>query len=90
MPSDKCNLITTKTMGLSFHCSMSLRPERCLLAYRSILHGLASVLHCVPFISLLIAKSVNLAVACDSLEVVHIFHSGYFDCRGAFQTFLDS
>ena len=23
-------------------------------------------------------------------EIVRIFHSGYFDCRGAFQTVLDS
>ena len=43
--------------------------------------------------SLLTVKSANLAVARDGfpskLEIVHIFHSGYFDCRGAFQTVLD-
>ena len=43
-----------------------------------------SVLLCVP----LTAKGVDLVVALDVLEIVCIFHSGYFDCRGAFQTIL--
>ena len=50
MLSDKCNSITTKATALIFHCSMSLWPERCLLAYHSTLYGLTSVLLYVPFI----------------------------------------
>ena len=63
MPSDKCNLIMAKAMGLIFfHCSMLLQPERCLLAYHSSYNAFFMVLLCV---SLLTAKSVNLAVAHD-------------------------
>ena len=44
--------------------------------------------------SLLTVKGVDLAVAHDGLpfvtETVCIFHSGYFDCRGAFRAVLDS
>ena len=44
--------------------------------------------------SLLTAKSVDLVVACDGFpfvaEILRIFHSGYFDCKGAFQTVFDS
>ena len=39
---------------------------------------------------LLTAKGVDLVVAPFVIEIVHIFHSGYFDCRGALQAFLDS
>ena len=51
-----------------------------------ILHGLTSVLLCVPFI-FADSESVDLAIACDGfsfvMEIVCIFHSG---CRGDFQT----
>ena len=39
--------------------------------------------------SLLTVKGVDLAVVHVVTETVRIFHSGYFDCRGAFQTVLD-
>jgi len=45
--------------------------------------------------SLLIVKSVDLVVALDGflglciMEIIGVFHSGYFDYRGAFQTVLD-
>jgi len=39
-----------KATGLVFHCSMSLQPERYLLAYRSTCNAFFSVLLCVPFI----------------------------------------
>ena len=59
-----------------------------------ILHGLTSVLLCVPS-SLLTVKGVNLAVVHDAwlpfvMEIISIFCSGYFDCRGAVRTVLDS
>ena len=49
----------------------------------------------VSHLSLLKGKGVDLARARDGFpsvetEIVRIFHSGYFDCRGAFQTVLDS
>jgi len=37
--------------------------------------------------SILIARSVDLVVAHD--DVVINFHSGYFDCRGSFQTVVN-
>jgi len=44
--------------------------------------------------SLLTVKSINLVVARDGflcvMEIFCIFHRGYFDYRGAFQTVLDS
>jgi len=43
--------------------------------------------------SLLTVKSINLVVARDGflsvMEIVRIFHSGYLDYRGAFQTVVD-
>ena len=44
--------------------------------------------------SWLAAKGVDLVVAHNGFpgfvtEIVRIFHSGYFDCRGAFRTVLD-
>ena len=39
--------------------------------------------------SLLTAKGADLVVACALREIIRIFHNGYFDCRGAFQTVLD-
>ena len=48
----------------------------------------------VSNLSWLTAKDVDLVVAHDGfpgfvMEIVRIFHSGYFDCRGAFRTVLD-
>jgi len=42
----------------------------------------------VSRLSLLTAESVNLVIAHDGFfrvtEIICMFHSGYFDCRGAF------
>ena len=67
MPADKRNLMTAKAMGLIFHCSMLLRPERCLLAYRSTYNAFFMDLPVSFFVShssLLTAKGV--AGACDT------------------------
>jgi len=44
--------------------------------------------------SMLTVKSIDLVVAHDGLfcitEIARIFHSGYLDYRGTFQTVLDS
>ena len=92
MPSDKHNLITANSIGLIFHCSMSLRPERCLLAYRSMYNAFFMDLPVFSFVThstLLTAKYLFvLVVAHDGfffgMEIVCIFHSDYFDCRGDF------
>ena len=68
MPSDKRNSITAKDMGLIFHCLTSLQLDRCLLAYRSTCSAFFMDLPVSSFVShssLLTAKSVDLAVACD-------------------------
>ena len=68
MPSDKCNSITANAMGLIFHCSMLLQPERCLLAYHSTYNAFFMDLPVSSFVShssLLTAKSVDLGVAHD-------------------------
>ena len=92
MPSDKHNSITAKAMGLIFSLF-----DVALVAYHSTYNAFFMDLPVSSFVShssLLTAKCVNLAVACEWLpfvtEIIHIFHSGYFDCRGAFQTILDS
>ena len=57
-----------KATGLSFHCSTLLRPDRCLLAYRSMYNAFFMDLPVSSFVShssLLTAKSVNLAIAHD-------------------------
>ena len=65
MPSDKHNSITAKATGLIFSLfDVALAREVPFGIIQCILHGLISVLLCVPFI-LLTAKSVNLAIACD-------------------------
>ena len=72
MPSDKHNLITAKAMGLIFHCSMSLRPDRCLLAYCSTYNAFFMDLPMSSFVShlsLLTGKGVDLAVACDGFPL---------------------
>ena len=71
MPSDKRNLITAKATGLIFHCSTSLRPKRCLLAYRSTYNAFFMDLPVSSFVShssLLTAKGVYLTVARDGFH----------------------
>ena len=59
MPPDKCNSITAKATGLTFHRSTLLWPDRCLLAYGSTDLPVSSF---VSHSSLLTAKSVDLAM----------------------------
>ena len=97
MPSDKCNSITAKATGLIlslFDIVLAQEVPFGILQYiQCILHGLSSVLFCVPFI---LADSERCRFGGSTrwlpfeMEIVCIFHSGYFDCRGAFQTALDS
>ena len=93
MPSDKHNSITAKATGLIFFTLFDVASAREMpfgipQYVQHVLHGLTSVLLCA---SLLTAKSVELVVALPFvMEVVRIFHSSYFDCRGAFRTVLDS
>ena len=68
MPSDKCNSVTAKATDLIFHYSALLWPERCLLAYHSTYNAFFMDLPVSSFVShssLLTAKSVDLAIACD-------------------------
>ena len=91
MPSDKCNSIIA-------NASTSLQPDTCLLTYRSIYIAFFMDLPVSSFVShlsLLTEKGVDLVVVCDAwlpfiMKIAHIFHSGYFDCRSAFQTVLES
>ena len=68
MPSDKRNSTTAKATGLIFSLlnvtSAREVPFGILQYAQYILHGLTSVLLCVPFI-FADSESVNLAVACD-------------------------
>ena len=84
MPPDKHNSIMAKVTGLMFSLfdvALAREVPFGIPQYiQCILHGLTSVLLYVPFI-LLTAKSVE-------TEIIRIFHSGYFDCRGAFEQFL--
>ena len=68
MPSDKRNSITAKATGLIFslfNVSSARQVPFCIPQYvQCILHGLTSVLLCVPFI-LLTGKGVDLARARD-------------------------
>ena len=55
MPSDKCNLITAKATGMIFFSLLDVAsaghmPFGILQYVQCILHGLTSVLLCVPFI----------------------------------------
>ena len=68
MPSDKCDVLTAKVTGLIFHCLISLWPDMCLLAYRSMYNALFMDLPVSSFVShssLLTANSVELAIARD-------------------------
>ena len=93
MPSDEHNSITAKVTGLIFSlfnvASAREVPFGIPQYVHCILHGLTGVLHS----SLVTVKSVNLAVVSDGClhnGIVHIFHSGYFNCRDTFQIVLDS
>ena len=72
MPSNKRILIMAKATGLIFSlfniASARLVPFGIPQYVQCILHGLTSVLLCVPFI-LLTVKSVNLVVACDGFPL---------------------
>jgi len=94
MPSDQCNSITAKATFLNFSLFdiVSAREEP---------FGIPQYVQCILQVSsfvfhssLLTVKCINLVVVHDGslcvLEIVHIFHSGYLDYRGAFQTVLDS
>ena len=87
MLSDKCNLIMAKATGLIFSLfGVALAghvPFGTLQYIQCILHGLTSVLLCVPFI-FADSKKCDLAVVPFITKIVRIFHSAYFDCSGAF------
>ena len=91
MPSDKCNSITAKATGLIFSlfniASAREVPFGILQYIQYILHGLTSILLCVPFI---FADSEKCRFGPFVKEIICIFHSGYFVSRGAFRTVLDS
>ena len=94
MPSDKRNSITAKATGLIFSLfdvtSSRQVPFGIPQYVQCILHGVTSVLLCVPFI-FADSENVNLVMASLHItEIVRTFHSGYFDNRGACQTVLDS
>ena len=100
MLSDKRNSITAKAMGLIFSlfdiASARQVPFGVLQYIQYILHGLTSVLLCVPLgVPFIFADSEKCRFGGSmrwlpfESEIVHIFHSGYSDCRGAFQTVLD-
>ena len=81
----KHNLIMAKVVGSIFSLCFSQEVLFGILQYvQYILCGLTSVLLCIPFtvVFLLTAKSVNLVVPRDYDD--HVFHSGYFNYRGAF------
>ena len=89
MPSDKHNSTVARAMFLLFEV------ERCPLAYHSMYNVFFMDLLVLSFVfhsSLLTAKSVNLVVAHDGflciMEIVCIFHSGYFNYKGAYELFL--
>ena len=70
MPSDKRNPITAKATGLIFWTL--LRPNRCLLAYRSTYSAFFMDLPLSSFVShsfLLTVKSIDLVVACDGFPL---------------------
>ena len=73
MLSDKCNLITAKAMGLVFSLFDMASTDHMAFGIpqyvQCILHGLNSVLPFVSHSSLLTAKGVNLAVACDGFPL---------------------
>ena len=73
MPSDKHNLITAKATGLIFSLfdvALARQVPFDIPQYvQCILHGLTNVLLCVPHLSLLTAKSVDLAIARDGFPL---------------------
>ena len=95
--TDAFRLITAKATGLIFSLfditSAGHMPYGIPQYVQCILHGLTSVLLCVPF---MYADSERCRFGGSArwfpftTEIIRIFHSGYFDCRGAFQIVLDS
>ena len=95
MPSDKCNSITAKATGLIFSLfdvsSAREVPLGTPQYVQCILHGLTSVSLCVPFIfsdSKICQFGGSTSWLPFVTEIIRIFHSGYFDCRGVFEQFL--
>ena len=97
MPSDKRNSITTKATGLIFSlfdvASARQVPFGTPQYIQCILHGLTSVLLCVPFF-FADREGINLARARDGLpskwKLSVFFIMAILICRSAFQTVLDS
>ena len=89
MPSDKHNSIAAKATGLIFSLFNVTSAQEVLLGLlqyiQCIVHGLTGVL---PFI---FADSKKFQFGSSSFcnRNCLFFHSGYFDCRGAFRTVLD-
>jgi len=90
------NSTRAKAMGLIFCCltfNITSAQEvtfEMLLHIQSILYELTSAFLCVLFI-FVHHKSLDFVVGMWWLpEIVCNFHSGYFDCRGSFQTVVDS
>jgi len=83
-----------------FHCSMSHFSREVPFGILEYTQGILMDLPVSSFVChlfLLTAKSVNLVVACDgflsqpfTMGNLHIFDSGCFDYKGAFQTAVDS
>ena len=88
MHAEKGNSITAKATDLIFSLfdvtSAGHMPFGILQYVECILHGLTSVLFCVPFI---FADSERCRFGGSAwwllfiMEIIHIFHSDYFDCR---------
>ena len=97
MPSDKRNSITAKATGLTFSLFNVASARLVPLVYRSTYNASFMDLPVFSFVShssLLTAKRVDLAIACDGLipfvmEIIRIFRSGYFEGRSACRTVLD-
>jgi len=56
------------------------------LCLQYILHGLTSVLLCIPFTMKIVDSVVSMLWL---PKIVSNFHSGYIDCTGSFQTVVD-
>ena len=88
MPLDKHNLIMAKTMGLIFFLLFDVASAREVPFWHTAVHMMHSSwnYHAVSFFvfySSLLSQKVNLEVGnvVYVTEIIHIFHSGYFDYR---------
>jgi len=74
-----------------FHYSTLLRPERCLLVYSGTYNAFfMDLLLCVIFTDNEKCRfgGCMLWFPFIFMKIVSIFHSGYFDCKGASRTVL--